>query len=59
MYAIYGLPFAINIPQMLASIYHTTGSYGLGIQQMTKGNRDHLMKITIDESPWIKSSVCP
>ena len=26
MYAIYGLPFTINIPQMLAYIYHTTGS---------------------------------
>ena len=27
MYAIYGLPFTINIPHMLAyNIYHTTGS---------------------------------
>ena len=26
MYAIYGLPFTINIPPMLASIYHTCGN---------------------------------
>ena len=30
MYAIYGLPFTINIPPMLAFGYHTYGSYGYG-----------------------------
>ena len=35
MYAIYGLPFTINISQMLASIYHTYGSV-MGFGRMYK-----------------------